>query len=115
MPAADTGISVASTASVRQRVQSLGRVFVGPRRGGIAKRAEMHLLYVDETVDDLIYGKTDWSDLTGRGIQPVLEVGGRHRLRDPLRRTAATTQAHRGRRVGTVSRDLTFRRRGRVK
>lgn len=66
VPAADTGISVASTASVRQRVQSLGRVL---RRavdeGGVAKRSTMHLLYVDESVDELIYGKTDWSDLTG--------------------------------------------------
>lgn len=66
VPAADTGISVASTASVRQRVQALGRVL---RRStdleGESKRAEMHLLYVDETVDDLIYAKTDWSDLTG--------------------------------------------------
>ncbi len=25
----------------------------------------MHLLYVDGTVDDLIYGKADWTDLTG--------------------------------------------------
>ena len=67
VPAADTGISVASTASVRQRVQALGRVL---RRSvdveGNAKRAEMHLLYVDDTVDDLIYAKTDWSDLTGQ-------------------------------------------------
>lgn len=66
VPAADTGISVASTASVRQRVQSLGRVL---RRAldehGVAKRSTMHLLYVDDSVDELIYGKTDWSDLTG--------------------------------------------------
>lgn len=66
VPAADTGISVASTASVRQRVQSLGRIL---RRavdeGGAAKRSTMHLLYVGESVDELIYGKTDWSDLTG--------------------------------------------------
>jgi hypothetical protein len=25
----------------------------------------MHLLYVDDSVDDLIYGKADWSDITG--------------------------------------------------
>jgi superfamily II DNA or RNA helicase len=66
VPAADTGVSVASTASVRQRIQALGRVL---RRGvletGDSKRSEMHLIYVDGTVDDLIYGKTDWSDLTG--------------------------------------------------
>jgi superfamily II DNA or RNA helicase len=66
VPAADTGVSVAATASVRQRIQALGRVL---RRSvsdaGIVKRSEMHLIYVDDTVDDLIYGKTDWADLTG--------------------------------------------------
>ena len=64
VPAADTGISVASTASVRQRIQALGRVL---RRGeeSLTKTSSMHLLHIDDTVDDLIYGKTDWSDLTG--------------------------------------------------
>jgi superfamily II DNA or RNA helicase len=66
VPAADTGISVASTTSVRQRVQALGRVL---RRSvtdsGEAKVATMHLIYVRDTVDDLIYGKADWVDLTG--------------------------------------------------
>lgn len=68
VPDADVGISVASSASVRQRVQSLGRVL---RRqfevGGRPKQAEMHLLYVADTVDELIYRKEDWSDLTGEG------------------------------------------------
>lgn len=64
VPAADTGISVASTASVRQRIQALGRV-LRRARDGSEKRSEMHLLYVNNTVDDLIYAKTDWSDLTG--------------------------------------------------
>ena len=66
VPEADTGVSVASTSSVRQRVQALGRVL---RRvvdeDGTSKRSTMHLLYVDGTVDDLIYAKADWSDLTG--------------------------------------------------
>lgn len=64
VPAADTGVSVASNASVRQRIQALGRVLrrIGADEG---KKAEMHLVYVDDTVDDVIYGKTDWSDLTG--------------------------------------------------
>jgi superfamily II DNA or RNA helicase len=64
VPAADTGISVASTSSVRQRIQSLGRV-LRRSRDGSSKSASMHLIYVDDTVDDLIYGKADWSDLTG--------------------------------------------------
>ncbi len=64
VPAADTGISVASTASVRQRVQALGRVL---RRAvdSANKRSVMHLIYVHGTVDDLIYGKADWTDMTG--------------------------------------------------
>jgi superfamily II DNA or RNA helicase len=64
VPGADVGISVASTASVRQRIQALGRVL---RRGdsAVPKEAEMHLLYVADTADELIYGREDWSDLTG--------------------------------------------------
>lgn len=64
VPEADTGISVASAASVRQRIQSLGRVLRRSRENP-DKHARMHLLYVDDTVDDLIYGKADWSDITG--------------------------------------------------
>jgi superfamily II DNA or RNA helicase len=64
VPAADIGISVASSSSVRQRIQALGRVlrrtFDGP-----AKLAEMHVLYIANTVDELIYAKEDWADLTG--------------------------------------------------
>lgn len=62
VPEADVGISVASSSSVRQRVQSLGRVL---RRGSGTKIANMHVLYVADTTDDAIYGKEDWSDLTG--------------------------------------------------
>jgi len=45
-------------------VQSLGRVL---RRlpEGAGKRAEMHIIYVAGTVDEVIYGKENWSDLTG--------------------------------------------------
>ena len=64
VPAADVGISVASSSSVRQRVQSLGRVLRRTFDGEI-KTAEMHVVYVAGTVDELIYAKEDWSDLTG--------------------------------------------------
>ena len=64
VPASDVGLSVASSSSVRQRVQSLGRV-LRRRFDGETKRADMHIIYVADTVDDLIYGKEDWSDLTG--------------------------------------------------
>lgn len=66
VPEADVGISVASSASVRQRIQSLGRVL---RRSFAAdaapKNALMHVIYVSDTVDDQIYAKEDWSDITG--------------------------------------------------
>jgi superfamily II DNA or RNA helicase len=68
VPEADIGMSVASSSSIRQRIQSLGRVL---RRqfddSGPAKHADMHLLYISDTVDELIYAKEDWSDLTGDG------------------------------------------------
>ncbi len=66
VPAADIGISVASTSSVRQRIQSLGRVL--RRSDDPDKVATMHILYVSKTVDEVIYGRADWSDLTGRDV-----------------------------------------------
>lgn len=68
VPDADVGVSVASSSSVRQRVQSLGRVL--RRRfepDADEKHAAMHILYVTDTVDEVIYSKADWSDLTGGG------------------------------------------------
>ncbi len=62
VPAADVGISVAASSSVRQRIQSLGRVL---RRSSDRKVARMDLIYVADTVDDLIYAKEDWSEATG--------------------------------------------------
>ena len=72
VPDAEVGVSVAASSSVRQRVQSLGRVL--RRRFDEAageKRAEMHLLYVADSVDEVIYAKEDWSDLTGRGATAI--------------------------------------------
>src|SRR6266852_646121 len=68
VPEADVGVSVASSSSVRQRIQSLGRVL---RRqfdlDAPVKSAQMHLLYVADSVDEFDYSKQDWSDLTGAG------------------------------------------------
>lgn len=64
VPDADVGVSVASSSSVRQRIQTLGRVLRRRFDGG-AKQAEMHVVYVHDTVDESIYRKEDWSDLTG--------------------------------------------------
>lgn len=67
VPAADVGISVASSSSVRQRIQSLGRVLRRRFDDPEGKQAEMHVVYMRDTVDEVIYGKQDWSDITGDG------------------------------------------------
>ena len=66
VPAVDMAIIVASSASVRQRVQSLGRVLRKHRsRSGEEKTSVIHVLYARDTVDDAIYGKFDWDQTTG--------------------------------------------------
>ena len=72
VPEADAGISVASSASVRQRVQALGRV-LRRRFDGLKKQAEMHIIYVADSVDELIYEKEDWGDLTGEAANHYLK------------------------------------------
>ncbi|MCZ2109815.1 MAG: DEAD/DEAH box helicase, partial [Dehalococcoidia bacterium] len=70
VPEADIGVSVASSSSVRQRIQALGRVLrrsFDDTDASAPKVAEMHVLYVANTVDELIYAKEDWGDLTGDG------------------------------------------------
>ena len=97
VPAADTGISVASTSSVRQRVQALGRVLRrSVTEAGVAKVATMHLIYVRDTVDELIYGKADWTDLTG-GTRTATGSGrsarwSRRRVPDPPRTPKPTEE-----------------------
>jgi superfamily II DNA or RNA helicase len=105
VPDADVGISVASSSSVRQRVQSLGRVL---RRGRSArpKHAEMHLIYVADSVDEVIYSKEDWADLTGPGanhywiwpLDPALEPEARSS--PPL--TPAPTEDQEWERLGRI-------------
>lgn len=66
VPAVDVGLIVASSGSVRQRIQSLGRVLRRHRgRDGEEKTSVVHVLYARETVDDQIYGKHDWNLTTG--------------------------------------------------
>lgn len=69
VPDADVGVSVAASASVRQRIQSLGRVLRRQFDDTTANKvAEMHLVYVADTVDELIYSKEDWGDITGESV-----------------------------------------------
>ncbi len=72
IPDVGLGVSVASTASARQRIQTMGRI-LRPARDGTGKRLppheapvkRLHLLYVRGTVDEEIYKGTDWNDATG--------------------------------------------------
>jgi superfamily II DNA or RNA helicase len=67
VPEIDVAVSVASTSSVRQRVQSLGRAL--RRRftaSPVSDVRQIHIIYVHGTADEEIYGREDWSDLTGK-------------------------------------------------
>lgn len=66
VPAADFGIIVAASASVRQRVQTLGRLLRKYRKSDtLEKRPTLYVLYAAETVDELIYEKADWDKFVG--------------------------------------------------
>ncbi|MGO8749247.1 MAG: DEAD/DEAH box helicase [Thermoguttaceae bacterium] len=66
VPSADLGIIVAASASVRQRVQTLGRLLRRSRtKEGAEKQATLYVLYASETVDELIYEKADWAQFIG--------------------------------------------------
>ncbi|MBJ6749892.1 DEAD/DEAH box helicase [Geomonas anaerohicana] len=62
VPTADLGIIMASSGSVRQRVQSLGRML---RRKADQRGARIIVLYVRDTEDEAIYEKADWEGVIG--------------------------------------------------
>ncbi|HAN90821.1 MAG TPA: hypothetical protein DCQ33_01915 [Nitrospira sp.] len=69
VPSADIGIVVAASASVRQRIQTLGRLLRrSVRADGTQKEATLHVLYAADTVDELIYEKADWEHFTGAKV-----------------------------------------------
>jgi len=79
VPTADLGIVVAASASVRQRVQTLGRLLRRNRaHDGREKQATLFVLYAAGTVDDLIYAKADWEQFVGadRNEYYVWQPGG---------------------------------------
>ncbi|TKB47991.1 DEAD/DEAH box helicase [Ferrimonas sediminicola] len=66
VPAVDLGIIVASSSSVRQRVQTLGRVLRKHRtESGEDKTSKMVVLYARKTKDEEVYRKHDWATITG--------------------------------------------------
>jgi superfamily II DNA or RNA helicase len=62
VPSADLGIIAASSGSVRQRIQSLGRML---RRKGEGRSARIIVLYARDTEDEAIYEKADWETIIG--------------------------------------------------
>jgi hypothetical protein len=62
VPSADLGIIAASSSSVRQRIQSLGRML---RRKPTQTSARIYVLYVRDTEDEAIYEKADWESVIG--------------------------------------------------
>jgi len=62
VPSADVGIIAASSGSVRQRIQSLGRMI---RRKERDKPARVWVLYVRGTEDEAIYEDADWERIVG--------------------------------------------------
>ena len=62
VPSADLGIIAASSSSVRQRIQSLGRML---RRKTGERTARIIVLYVRDTEDEAIYEKADWERVIG--------------------------------------------------
>ncbi len=66
VPSADIGIIIAASSSVRQRVQTLGRLLRKSRtKDGVEKHALLHVLYAANTVDEFIYEKADWEQFIG--------------------------------------------------
>ena len=62
VPSADLGIIMASSGSVRQRIQSLGRML---RRKAGGRSARIMVLYIRGTEDEAIYEKADWETIVG--------------------------------------------------
>ncbi len=69
LPEVDLGISLASSSSVRQRIQTMGRLLRFPRdKSGKKKPLEevkdksLHFLYVAGTPDEVVYRKEDWAE-----------------------------------------------------
>lgn len=62
VPSADLGVIAASSSSVRQRIQSLGRML---RRKEGGRTARIVVLYVGDTEDEAIYEKADWESVIG--------------------------------------------------
>lgn len=62
VPAANVGVIRASSSSVRQRIQTTGRIL---RRAAGKDRADLYVIYVRATTDERIFRDAAWSDQVG--------------------------------------------------
>jgi superfamily II DNA or RNA helicase len=95
VPEADVGIIVASSSSVRQRIQSLGRLLRRHRGpGGEEKTSCIHVLYAANSAEENIYGKLDWDETTGldRNKFYLWDLGSEPRIQDGPPRTPLPTE-----------------------
>jgi superfamily II DNA or RNA helicase len=65
VPAADLGVIVAASSSVRQRIQTLGRLLRRHDEHGVEKRPRLCVLYAKDTADEFLYEKVDWEQFVG--------------------------------------------------
>ncbi|HIA76136.1 MAG TPA: DEAD/DEAH box helicase [Dehalococcoidia bacterium] len=63
VPAADLGIVRVSSSSIRQRIQTIGRVL---RKGDHNKKAEIWIVFVENTVDTSMFRSYDWQAELGQ-------------------------------------------------
>ena len=63
VPAANVGIIRASSSSVRQRIQTTGRIL--RRASGKNRAARLYVIYVRDTTDERIFHGTDWDEQLG--------------------------------------------------
>lgn len=62
VPKANIGIIRASSSSVRQRIQTTGRIL---RRAAGKEQANLYVIYVRDTTDERIFKDADWSEEIG--------------------------------------------------
>ena len=63
VPAANVGIIRASSSSVRQRIQTTGRIL--RRAAGKNSAAKLYVIFVRDTTDERIFHGTDWAEQLG--------------------------------------------------
>ena len=63
VPAAELGIVRVSSSSIRQRIQTIGRIL---RKGGHEKKAEIFVFFVKDTVDENMFRAYDWQNELGQ-------------------------------------------------